>query len=369
MSTATPRVSDAAIRQLRETMELPDAGARFDVRQMIGQGGMGRVYAVYDRLLEREVAMKVLSLDAETPAFIQRITREARVLARLEHPGIAAVYDAGMLSDGRPYYLMRLVRGTSLAQPHALGSRGDRLRAFLRICDTVAFAHARGVIHRDIKPGNVMLGEYGDVVVLDWGVAKVLAPLAETDAETNAETAAVQTTAAITETSTETITAPIAAAVSNGVEFPNHTPPRPDPLTTGDGVAVGTPGFMAPEQSGASSTPVDVRADVYGLGALLHFMLTGRHHRDSTAYSGTPLPRPLVAIISRATAEVPTHRYDTAQQVADDVRRWMDAEPVTAYRERPWEVAARFYHRNRTLLLLLVAYVVVRVGIVWWRGV
>jgi serine/threonine protein kinase len=314
---------------LQSTIDLPDAGPRFAVQSLIGQGGMGRVYAVHDRLLDRDVALKVLSLDAETADLAQRLAREARVLARLEHPGIAAIHDAGTLADGRPYYLMRLVRGTSLADPALLGARGERLRVFLRVCDAVAFAHARGVVHRDLKPGNVMVGEYGDVVVLDWGIAKVLGSPSD-DASAMASPASG------------------AAEDANEADF-----------DTAEGVAIGTPGFMAPEQS--AGNPVDARVDVYGLGALLRHMLNGG--------ASATIPRPLSAIVDRAMSVEPAERYQRVDDLASDVRRWLDGESVSAYRETIVERSRRFYQRNRVLLLLLAAYVVVRVTILLWRGV
>lgn len=331
MKPLTGDLSDAAMRHLRETIDRPDAGERFEVGDLVGQGGMGRVYRVFDRLLQREVALKVLSLDAETNALAERLGREARVLAQLEHPGIAAIHDAGSLADGRPYYLMRLVRGVSLADPTAIRTRGERLRVFLRVCDAVSFAHARGIIHRDLKPGNVMIGEYGDVVVVDWGVAKVLR---EHDGPNrSAASAMAESSATFADAAIE---------------------------ATHEGFVIGTPGFMAPEQAAGAAQAVDARTDVYGLGALLRFLL---------ATDGAKLPRPLGAIVDRATAAEPAARYQHVTALADEVRRWLDAEPVSAYRENLWERAVRGYERNRTLVLLLVAYAVVRITILLWRGV
>ena len=320
-------LSDEAIRHLRDTIDRPDAGERFDVRALLGEGGMGRVYSVYDRVLAREVALKVLALEAETPDLATRLAREARVLAQLEHPGIAAVHDAGTLEDGRPYYLMRLVRGSTLAASSVTSSRGERLRQFLRVCDAVAFAHARRIVHRDLKPSNIMIGEYGEVVVLDWGVAKVLADQHASDVST---------------------------------EQPrSHVPLLAD--ATHDGFAVGTPGFMSPEQAEGAPQRVDRRSDVFGLGALLHYLLDLETDR--------PVPKPLAAVIARATASAPDARYQQVEQLADDVRRWLDGEPVVAYRESLVERIGRAYDKNKTLILLLAAYAVVRVTILLWRGV
>lgn len=330
--TDTSPMSPAVIQRLRESIELPDAGERFEVRALIGQGGMGRVYCVYDRLLQRDVALKALSLESETADLAARLSREARVLARLEHPGIAAIHDAGVLADGRPYYLMRLVRGQSLADPTALGARGERLRIFLRICDAVSFAHAKGVVHRDLKPGNIMAGEFGDVVVLDWGVAKLL-----TDARDARSLALDEGTLH-------------SDRLHNAELSDEHTR---------DGVIVGTPGFMAPEQALGAARLVDVRADVFGLGKLLRHLLG----------DASPLPKPLDAIIAQSTAADPDARYQRVDELAADVRRWLDADTVLAYRESMWERLSRFVRRNQTLLLLLLAYALVRIFILWWRGV
>jgi serine/threonine protein kinase len=311
-------LSDAAIARLRDAVDRPDAGDRYEVHELLGRGGMGTVYRATDRVLARDVALKVLSTEQESDPVAQRLQRESRVLARLEHPGIVAVHDAGTLADGRPFYVMRLVRGRRLDEQARDDGRGDLFRRFLAICDAVSFAHARGVIHRDLKPSNVMVGEFGEVLVLDWGVAKV------SDA---------------------------------GKERGSASGATPEDADAG--VAVGTPGFMAPEQA-SGATSVDARADVYGLGAMLRGLL---------ATHGHPIPPPLQAIVVRATAERATDRYATVDALAADVRAWLDAAPVSAYRERPWEKLARFYRRNEALILLLLAYLVVRMIILVWRRV
>ena len=219
-------LSDAAVARLREAVERPDAGTRYVVHELLGRGGMGAVYRATDRVLERDVALKVLTTELAQDEVARRLEREARVLAALDHPGIVAIHDAGVLADGRPFYVMRLVRGRRLDEQARQESRGERLRRFLAVCDAVSFAHSRGVIHRDLKPANVMVGEFGEVLVLDWGVAK-------TSGQPSAEHS-------------------VEGASANG--------------DTGGGVVIGTPGFMPPEQSSGSS-PVDVRADVFALGA------------------------------------------------------------------------------------------------------
>jgi serine/threonine protein kinase len=312
-------LSDAAVAHLREAIDLPDPGARYTVHELLGRGGMGAVYRATDNTLGRDVAFKVVNTAGDSSGIASRLTREARVLARLEHPGIVAVHDAGTLDDGRPFYVMRLVHGRRLDEYAADAGRGELLRVFLRICDAVSYAHARDVIHRDLTPANVMVGEFGDVLVLDWGVAKVTGEAA----------------------------LPVSASrKTNG--------------TTADGVIVGTPGFMPPEQASGSAAAADARSDVYGLGAILEFILSA---------SAAALPRPIAAIAEKATHVDPGARYQAVESLAADVRRWLDGEPVQAYRERAIERIGRIYRRNQALILLLAAYAIVRVTILLWRGV
>src|SRR5205085_3579491 len=167
---AMRHISDAAIDRLRALGDRPDFGAtRYELFEEIGRGGMGIVFRGRDRELERDVAIKVTAWSTESDA--DRLRREARTLATLEHPGIVPVHDVGRLPDGRVYSVMLLVRGERLDIRAAGLPLTDRLRLFDRICDTVSYAHARGVIHRDLKPANIMVGPFGQVLVLDWGLA------------------------------------------------------------------------------------------------------------------------------------------------------------------------------------------------------
>jgi serine/threonine-protein kinase len=314
------RLSDAGVSHLREVADFPDLGERYEVLERIGRGGMGAVYRAHDRLLERDVAVKVLSAEHDAPALAARLERESRVLARIEHPSIVTVHDAGVAGDGRPYYTMRLVRGRTLGDWAAERSTGNVIRAMLAVCDAVAFANSRGVVHRDLKPGNIMVGEFGEVSVLDWGVAKVQAR----DDAARGDPAAT-----------------------------------PGPGDTADGVVMGTPGFMAPEQLAGDLRSIDARTDVFGLGAIL---------RSVSAVVTSGNPRVFAAIVARATASRPAERYSDARALADDLRRWMDGEPVAAYRESLLERVGRHYRRNRTLVLLLSAYAIMRVAFYVWRG-
>ena len=165
---------DEVIGHLRESLDTPDLGGTpYVLGRELGRGGMGTVYAAQDARLGRSVALKALSPVDGGEEAVERLWREARVLARLEHPGIVPIHDAGTLPDGRPYCVMKLVEGRRLDEYlKTLPSLPEWLRVFLRICEPVAFAHSHGVVHRDLKPENIMLGPFGEVLVLDWGVAK-----------------------------------------------------------------------------------------------------------------------------------------------------------------------------------------------------
>src|SRR5271169_3529491 len=169
-------LSDKAIERLRAGGDEPDlAGTRYRLLERVARGGMGVGYAAEDEKLERRVALKVLDVPGTDSDLANRLMREARVLARLEHPGIVPVHDVGTLADGRVFYTMKFVEGQRLDKfIEGVPSVQDRLRLFLRVCEAVAFAHARGVLHRDLKPANIMVGPFGEVLVMDWGLAKIL---------------------------------------------------------------------------------------------------------------------------------------------------------------------------------------------------
>ncbi len=321
MSTGPSGLSDAALRRLRDAAELPEPDpARYAVLERIGRGGMGTVYRARDLRLERDVALKVLHVGEDGRELAARLTREARTLAQLEHPGIVPVHDVGVLADGRPYYTMKLVQGRLLDAVAQGRPRDELLRLFIRICEPVAFAHARGAVHRDLKPENVMLGEFGEVLVLDWGVSKW--------------------------------TAVPDIAVAGGADAASS----PD---TGAGQVLGTHGYMAPEQARGDSASVDARADVYSLGKLLAHLV---------ALSDAPrMPRPLAAIVRKATDADPDRRYTDAAQFAADVMRFLAAEPVAAHRENLLERALRIYRKHRPLVLLIAVYLLVRFVLLLWR--
>jgi len=300
---------------------------------------MGSVYLAEDTVLGRRVALKVVATAAARPGAAERMWNEARVLAHLEHPGIVPVHDAGALPDGRIFYAMKRVDGRRLDELAPSLSLPERLRTLRRVCEAVAFAHDRGVVHRDLKPENVMVGAFGEVLVMDWGVAKAL------DGGPGSSPA-------------------------EGI-----TPPPSD--ATADGTVIGTLEYMAPEQAEGAAEKTGKSADVYALGAMLYFLLTGhapfegpaadrRARGDARAEPQLPrrrdpaIPPALEAIVLRAMAVEPAARYATVDEFSADLARFLDGDRVLAHRESALELTRRVFARYRTPILLVVAYLVVR---------
>jgi eukaryotic-like serine/threonine-protein kinase len=320
---------------------------RYSVTEEIGRGGMGTVFLAVDEELGREVAIKIpnalASADLE-----RRLRSEARVLARLEHPGIVPIHDAGRLADGRLFYVMKRVRGRTLReQLQSVPDLTERLRIFERISEPVAFAHAQGFIHRDLKPENVMVGSFGEVMVMDWGVAKAVSGRQSSVVSHSRQS---QSAAPVDSRSPQ----------SPAVALPH--------VETGAGTVVGTVGFMAPEQARGAGADVDERADVYGLGAILFLLLTDRvpDVDPQGRLRHMKVPRPLAAICNRALAAEPSARYQSVTALADDVARYRDNRKVEAYRETMVERALRFGRTYRTAILLVLAYVVMRAAVAFF---
>jgi serine/threonine-protein kinase len=251
---AEPVMSNAA------TYRMERAGADvggYELGELLGRGGMGEVIAAHDPRIEREVALKRMRGGASVSAdAVARFIREAKIQARLDHPAIVPVHELGHDDDGLPYFTMKRLTGTTLhARLHAGGPIQPLLRAFADVCFAVELAHSRTVVHRDLKPSNIMLGDYGEVYVLDWGVARVIG--AQPAQPTNL---------------------PLDSSVPDG---------------TATGALLGTPGYMAPEQM--RGEPVEPAADVYALGAIAYRCLTGR-----TPFKGRDLSELVYQVVHAA---------------------------------------------------------------------
>jgi serine/threonine protein kinase len=342
-------ISDNAIGHLRQVVDWPDLeGTRYRIIEPIARGGMGTVYLAEDGQLDRQVALKVLS-GVGAGGSAERMLQEARIIARLEHPGIVPVHDVGQTPDGRIYYVMKVIRGRRLDQHFDdSATLADRLRVFERICEAVSFAHAHGVIHRDLKPQNIMLGAFGEVLVLDWGVAKLLDDGGSEDMLSEAEGQTV-------------------------IDDPQRT----QTLATARGTVVGTPAYMAPEQARGDIEAIDQRCDVFALGAILCFLLTRASPIDRTVFerirAGDPaadgigaslprtIPRSLRSVCLKALAISKEDRYGSAEDFSADIVRFLGGHAVEAHNESIVERLGRVASKYRTLILLVSAYLLVRI--------
>jgi eukaryotic-like serine/threonine-protein kinase len=320
-------------------------GSRFRPLRFHDRGGLGEVWVALDVELNREVALKRLQhRQANSSQSRARFVHEAEVTGRLEHRGIVPVYSVGQSENGRPYYAMRFVSGTTLrdaiskfhdaaASDPVGGDRSLELRRllgrFVDVCNTVAYAHSRGVLHRDLKPGNIILDEYGETLVVDWGLAK--------------------TGSIDVEPETDGTTLPPVSTSST-------------PYTRA-GSALGTPGYMSPEQAEGRLSELGPASDVYSLGATLYCLLTGKpafDEQDASLLSpkvcAGDFPRPrqvkstvpvaLEAICLKAMAVAQEGRYSTSQALGDELERWLADEPVLAYPE-PFQTRAMRWVRRR----------------------
>lgn len=337
-----------------------DSEVRFQLVRKLGQGGLGRVWLARDVNLNRYVALKELGRPSQaTDAVVERFKREAEITGRLEHPGIVPVYHLGKDASGRMFYTMRFLGKStlqdSIAEYHERRDEGDHdpmllrhlLIAFVNVCHAIGHAHSRRVIHRDLKPENIVIDSFGQVIVIDWGLAKVL-----------------------DETSVERLVDSI------GTDHWNRT---------GEGQVLGTPLYMAPEQAAGRLDEVDSRTDIYGLGSILFAIITGFAPHEQTQQSSvdsgvgargmisviasgnTPIAREtnsaadpaLSAICEKAMARRRYARYQDASDLAEEIQRWMAGESVTAYQESGFQRRRRWIARHQGISQALMAVLMI----------
>ncbi|MBT6487793.1 MAG: protein kinase, partial [Planctomycetaceae bacterium] len=394
---------------------------RYRLIENFAHGGMGNVWRAEDERIRREVAYKELLPDIlNDREMVERFLEEAQVTGQLEHPGIVPVYELGRDSKGAPFYAMKLVRGTTMrdaikayhAMPPDDGVRHlafiKLLRNFIDVCHAIAFAHERGVLHRDLKPANVMLGDFGETMVLDWGLAKLIDPL---DAAVAAEetigslSQSELTTQADATRSEETLpgthahdpshsgsqTAMTIDSILGTSQHSTRHSVKTDVRSRGTetlaGAILGTPHYMSPEQAQTRNSELDARSDIYSLGAILYEILTGnrpvkkdrlrkmlkqivegriippRQHLAS-------IPKPIEAVCMKALARRRKNRYQTSHQLVADIEAFLADEPVSVYEEPVQVRLGRWVRKHRTLVSSCAAATLMAVVVfVAWMGI
>ena len=356
--------------------------SRYKLQGEIGRGGMGAVIRVWDEDLRRTLAMKVVlgkedraSRGATPPVdskTLGRFLEEAQITGQLDHPGIVPVHELGLGADGQVYFTMRLVKGEDLRtifqhveSGHEGWSPTRALTVMLKVCEAMAYAHAKGVIHRDLKPANIMVGKYGEVYVMDWGLARVAGAKDLHDVRLKEQP-------------------PSPTSQSVRTERREERDDTPDsPLVTMDGDVMGTPAYMPPEQARGELAKLGPHSDVYAVGAMLYHLLLVKHiempyvpkgarvsqHRvlmsvleeapkEIAAYDKN-VPAPLVAIVEKAMQRELGRRYKDMEELAADLRAYVEGRVVKAYETGTWAETKQWVRRNKPLAASIAAGVLV----------
>lgn len=331
---------------------------RYEFREIIGRGGMGLVARVYDSELEREVALKAVLPGRTSPTALKRFITEARTMARLEHPAIMPVHDAGTAEDGSFWYTMKLLSGGSLRDRlRAHGSKQtafplkERVSIVARVAEALGYMHSRHVVHRDMKPDNVMLSGWGEILITDFGIARLLEGPDDADS----------------------------ASIIDEQDL------AAEPVRTMEGSVLGTPAYMPPEQARGKQALIGPWTDIWALGAILYEMLTGEppyKARDvmdvlrqaragrvedprmrARRTGAPPVPPELVSIAQKAMALQPNRRYRTADALRADLSAWLGFDPVAAHRDTLAQKAARYVRRHPAKTVAIGAAALFAVGV------
>lgn len=374
---------DAAAMPSTELLErlgihAPNTG-RYRFRAVLGRGGGGVVLKVWDTKLNRPLAMKlVLGRGEDRPTgmtpkvdsrTLTRFVDEARIASQLNHPGIVPVHELGADESGRAFFTMKLVKGEDLSAIFEHVKTGKdgwnqtrALNVLLRVCEAMAFAHDKGVIHRDLKPANIMVGRYGEVHVMDWGLARVAGEKDKRDIRIKPQAS---------------------ASVVDSVRAADRDVGDESPLFTIDGVPIGTPAYMSPEQARGDIESVGVRSDVYSIGAMLYELIAGQPPYLAPGTRVGPYtivrwviegpPKPLIDLAPRAPAELiaiadkamerdASLRYASTQDLGSDLRAFLEGRVVKAYETGTWAETRKWVRRNRGIAGSLAAALVIALG-------
>ena len=377
------------IRRLAERRGLLEPGPeRYRMSGEVARGGQGAIFRVWDEDLQRHLAMKVVLGQGESdsthapsgssaaptpdvdPRTLGRFLDEAQVTGQLDHPGIVPVHELGLDAGGRVYFTMKLVKGRTLREVFGLVQRSEEgwsttraLGVLLKVCEAMSYAHSKGVIHRDLKPANIMVGRFGEVYVMDWGLARILDQEDKQDLRIRAEM-------------------PVTTELRS--ERKDRAADTPEsPLITMDGDVVGTPSYMSPEQARGELDLVGLPTDVYAVGAILYQLLSGRvpYVTPGAKVNGYALwqlvqmgppqpigelareePAELLAICEKAMAREPMDRYPDMGELAEDLRAYLEGRVVRAYRTGPIVELRMWVVRNKGLAASLAAAILLLVG-------
>lgn len=385
---------------------------RYEAALEIGRGGMGAVMRAWDSELRRQVAMKVLIGSEGTghgnsklePRRVRRFLEEVQITGQLDHPGVVPVHELGLDENGSLFFTMRLVRGRDLRKIFELAreeregwNRARALSAVLRVCETMAFAHERGVIHRDLKPANVMVGSHGETYVMDWGLAKVVGegakPADSTFAEPidSEESSEAERTAVLDLDEADDSSSGMPGGLGSEPEYVLHPKARSAgagdsdsaALMTSEGTVLGTPTYMPPEQARGELSALGPHSDVYSVGAILYHLLAGhppylsqgesvtgsvvlerllQGAPQSLDQSGADAPAELTAICERAMSREIADRYVDMGEMAEDLRAYIEGRVVRAYETGAIAEFRKWVRRNRGTAVAIAAGLLFTLG-------
>ncbi|MDA1142780.1 MAG: protein kinase [Planctomycetota bacterium] len=407
--------SRSSVADLTEALsEANNSHRKYRTETEIAHGGMGTVNLCIDRAINRPVAMKVmLQKIAESEEHRIRFFEEAQITGQLEHPNIVPIHELGKDEEDNLYFTMKLVKGQSLGEilglnrsaglqagglfePKArrknhsgLEARAtltDLLTIFLKVCDGIAFAHSKGVIHRDLKPDNIMVGDFGEVLVMDWGLAKIITPgrAGSQPASSRAKLEPEQTEPAGSRHAQESARNADTVSASATPTPPNSPHPTQSALTvrsvrsqtdiaqTMEGQIQGTPAYMPPEQAEGKTDLIDHRSDIYSLGAILYEILTlerpvegktlhevllnvadGKIIPPEQRVPARQVPRELSAVCMKAMEKNRRKRYQSVQELYEDIRLFMEGRSVSAKEDSFVELVRKLIRRNRAISAVL----------------